>query len=88
MAAQRQARAWVGYAVAKALGLDLTKQADKAKVLGLLKVWLGAGGLVVVKRLDPDRRRPRTTSKSPRRIDFAQPGNPTFFCTAPPPTPL
>ena len=51
-----QASNWVGYAVAKALGLDLTKQADKTKVLGLLKVWLGAGSLVVVKRLDPDRR--------------------------------
>ena len=51
-----QARAWVGHAVAKALGLDLTNKADKAKVLGMLKVWLGAGSLVVVKRLDPDRR--------------------------------
>jgi AAA domain len=51
-----QANAWVGYAVAKALWLDITKKADKAKVHGLLKVWLAAGSLVVVKRLDPDRR--------------------------------
>ena len=31
-------------------------KADKAKVLGLIKVWLGSGALVVVKRQD-DRRK-------------------------------
>ena len=53
---KKSSQHWVGYAVAKALGLDVTKKADKAKVLGLLKVWLGMGSLVVVKRYDPDRR--------------------------------
>jgi hypothetical protein len=49
---------WVGVAVAQALKLDLDDRADKAKVSGLLKVWLSAGSLVVVERSD-EQRRPR-----------------------------
>ena len=43
-----QARDWVGNAVAGALGLDLGKPADKAKVKGLLRRWIAEGALVVV----------------------------------------
>ncbi|SFP94880.1 Bifunctional DNA primase/polymerase, N-terminal [Bradyrhizobium sp. Ghvi] len=51
-----QAANWVGYAIGKALGLDLINPAAKAKVRRLLKTWLGTGSLVVVKRLDPFRK--------------------------------
>lgn len=43
-----QAKEWVGNPVAEAMGLDVTKTADKAKVAGLIKRWLAAGLLVVV----------------------------------------
>ena len=43
-----QARDWVGKAVARALGLDLRKPADKAKVKGLLRGWIAEGALIVV----------------------------------------
>ena len=33
--------------MAKALGLDITKKADKAKVSSLLKGWLGMGSLPI-----------------------------------------
>jgi AAA domain len=49
---------WVGNAVAKALGLDAEDKADKAKIIGLLKVWLAAGSLKVVDGFD-EQRRPR-----------------------------
>jgi hypothetical protein len=49
---------WVGKAVAQALDLDVENRADKAKVSGLLKVWLSAGSLVLVERSD-EQRRPR-----------------------------
>jgi hypothetical protein len=49
---------WVGKAVAKALGLDAEDKADKAKIMGLLKVWLSAGSLKVVDGFD-EQRRPR-----------------------------
>src|SRR4051794_20633098 len=35
-----QANAWVGNAVAEALDLNAENKADKAKILGMLKVWL------------------------------------------------
>jgi hypothetical protein len=50
-----QANDWVGHAVAKALKLDLTKKADKAKAAGLIKIWLKAGSLVVVEEQDAKR---------------------------------
>jgi AAA domain len=53
-----RASSWVGKAVAQALGLDIEVKAEKAKVVGLLKVWLSAGSLVVVERPD-EQRRPR-----------------------------
>lgn len=43
-----QAHDWVGRAIAGVLELDLGKQADKAKVKGLLCGWIAEGALVVV----------------------------------------
>jgi hypothetical protein len=48
---------WVGKAVAKALKLDVENKADKAKIVGLLKVWLEAGSLKVVDGFDEQRRK-------------------------------
>ena len=51
-----QASAWVGFAVAEALGLDASKGgADRGRVLGIVKAWLRAGSLVVVDGLDDHR---------------------------------
>jgi hypothetical protein len=50
-----QAKDWVGYAVAKALKLDLDSKADKAKAKGLIQAWLKAGNLVVVEEPDANR---------------------------------
>jgi AAA domain len=47
---------WVGVAVAKALKLSTADKADRAKIIGLLKVWIGAGNLVIVERQDEKRR--------------------------------
>jgi hypothetical protein len=43
---------WVGHTIARALGLDLAKAKDRAKVNGVLKTWLAEGKLVEVERLD------------------------------------
>jgi hypothetical protein len=53
-----QAEAWVGYAVAKALGMNGDNKKDRARILGMLKIWLAAGSLIKVERLD-ETRRPR-----------------------------
>jgi hypothetical protein len=53
-----QAEEWVGKPIAEALGLDLDKSADKARVKGMIKQWIATKALVVVKRKD-DRRRER-----------------------------
>ena len=45
---------WVGIAVADALGLDLAKKADKAKVKRLLQIWISAGMFVVVEGKNAD----------------------------------
>ena len=50
-----QADDWVGKAIAKALKLDPGNKADKAKVAGLIKAWLGSGALVEVTRRDAKR---------------------------------
>jgi hypothetical protein len=50
-----RAKNWVGEAIATALNLDLDDPADKQKVTGMLKVWIGVGSLVVVERLDDER---------------------------------
>lgn len=47
-----QANAWVGKAVALALGLDLEQKHTKAKVKALLKAWLKNDVLVVVTHKD------------------------------------
>ena len=52
-----QAKDWVGKAVAKALGLNLNNKADKAKVVGLIKIWLDTGSLVEVDGLDSQRKK-------------------------------
>lgn len=51
-----QASKWVGKAVAEALDLNAKSKADKAKILGMLKVWLSAGSLVAVEDYDDTRR--------------------------------
>lgn len=47
---------WVGKAVAQALRLNVEDKADRAKITGLLKVWLSAGSLMVIERTDEQRR--------------------------------
>jgi AAA domain len=53
-----QAKQWVGLAVAEAMRLDLDKKADKAKVKGLIDIWLKSGALIIVEGED-DKRNPR-----------------------------
>lgn len=50
-----QASKWVGKAVAEALDLNADNKADKAKIVGMLKVWRAAGSLVVVDAQDEKR---------------------------------
>ena len=50
-----QAKAWVGHAVAEALGMDASNKAHRAKIVGMLKVWLAAGSLIVVEGQDENR---------------------------------
>jgi hypothetical protein len=52
-----QAKDWVGKPIAKAIGLNLTVKADKAKVRGLIDIWVKAGSLVVVEDTDPESRK-------------------------------
>jgi len=54
-----QAGAWVGKAVAGALGLDLDQEAEKARIKTMLKTWLKNGSLVEVERLDDQTRKTR-----------------------------
>jgi RecA-family ATPase len=51
-----QAKEWVGKPIAEALGLDVGKKADKAKVTGMIRQWLEDGALVEVKRQDDNRK--------------------------------
>jgi hypothetical protein len=50
-----QAKAWVGRAVASALKLDA--EADKAKIVALLKIWIESGALIVVEGEDEQRKK-------------------------------
>jgi hypothetical protein len=52
-----QAKDWVGKPIAKAIGLNLTVKADKAKVRGLIDIWVKAGSLAVVEDTDPESRK-------------------------------
>jgi hypothetical protein len=54
-----QASGWVGKAVAQALDLDPDNKADKARIMGMLKMWRAAGSLVAVEGKD-DKRQTRT----------------------------
>jgi hypothetical protein len=57
--ADTQAKRWVGVAVAKAMKLDHTDKIDRAKIVGLIKVWLGNRSLIEVERPD-EFRKPKT----------------------------
>lgn len=46
-AVSSQANDWAGYVVAEALGLKTNTKSEKAKVSGLIKVWLNSGALTV-----------------------------------------
>lgn len=50
-----QSNDWVGRPIAKALRLDLGNKQHKAKVTGLLKIWIAAGNLTVVEGTDERR---------------------------------
>lgn len=51
-----QAKAWVGYAVAKALGLNAGQdEPDRPRVVQMLKAWIKAGSLIVVDGEDENR---------------------------------
>ena len=50
-----QAKDWVGKPIAKAMGLDLSTKADKAKVAALLKLWIDKGSLIVIDEKDEHR---------------------------------
>jgi hypothetical protein len=52
-----QAKDWVGKPIAKGLGLNLNIRPDKAKVRGLIDIWVKAGSLVVVEDTDPESRK-------------------------------
>ncbi len=51
-----QAKKWVGYAIAKALDLDVANKRDRAKVSASIKAWIGSGALIVVEGEDEKRR--------------------------------
>jgi hypothetical protein len=55
--ANSQAKNWAGNAILKAIGLDPTNKADRAKVAGLLKTWTANGMFVVIEGLDEQRRK-------------------------------
>ncbi|BBO06567.1 hypothetical protein SG09_59170 [Bradyrhizobium ottawaense] len=54
--ANSQAKGWVGVPIAKALNLSLSVKAEKAKVAGLIKIWLASGALVEVEKSDENRK--------------------------------
>ncbi len=50
-----RATAWVGLAVAQALGLSVQVKKDKAKIKGILQIWLAAGSIMIIERPDDHR---------------------------------
>jgi hypothetical protein len=63
-----QAKAWVGHAVAKALGLgDVRRKGiDRARVIAIVNMWVYKGVLVVVERQDP------VTRKAKEYVEVAE----------------
>jgi hypothetical protein len=59
-----QAKAWVGKAVAEALGLDVREPAVKKRIAGMLKTWIATGALKVVEDDDETR----------HKVDFVEVG--------------
>ena len=66
-----QAKNWVGHAVAAVLKLDV--EADKAKIVGLLKTWIESGALVVVGVKTEQRKKRRFVEVAPVADGFAPP---------------
>jgi hypothetical protein len=54
--ANSQAKKWVGVPIAKALNLSLAMKHERAKVAGLIKIWLASGALVTVEKPDEARK--------------------------------
>jgi hypothetical protein len=53
--ANSQAKDWVGYAIAEALRLDATLEADKHKITRMLKIWIDNGAFAIELRKDDER---------------------------------
>jgi hypothetical protein len=53
--AHPQAKDWAGKAVAEALGISIADKAGRAKVSGMLGIWLNAGSLIEVEGEDDKR---------------------------------
>ncbi|MGF1446682.1 MAG: AAA family ATPase, partial [Pikeienuella sp.] len=51
-----QAKAWVGYAVAEALSLDVENKLHRGKIRGMLKAWIKRGALKIEQRKDENRK--------------------------------
>jgi hypothetical protein len=52
-----QSRDWVGYAVARALGLNAHEKKDKGRIKSLLRIWIANGALRVERRYDTQKGR-------------------------------
>jgi AAA domain len=63
-----QAKDWVGYPIAKAMGLDATTRAQRARISAMLKMWTANRMFVAVEGLD-DKRRKRSF------IEVGEPAN-------------
>ena len=57
--ADAQAKEWVGHPIARALKIDVSNKAGKAKVAALIKTWMSTGMFVEVEGKD-SKRMPRT----------------------------
>jgi hypothetical protein len=66
--ASSQAKNWAGIAVAKALGLDVKGENDKATIKAVLKMYLKAGTLVEVERYDGERREKKMFIEVPTKV--------------------
>ena len=64
---------WAGKAVAEALGLDVGKDADRARIKSLLRTWIGNGALKVVERRDDKKREDKKFIEVGDWVDAAPP---------------